>query len=63
MQLTQLVNDAMVKMQAEADQRVDAMLQKIVQMLNIAPRKDDDETTPSSRADVAPGPVAQVSSR
>jgi hypothetical protein len=63
MQLTQLVNNAMVRMQAEADQRINVMLQKIVQMLNIAPRKDDDETMPSSRADVTPGSVAQVSSR
>jgi hypothetical protein len=62
-QLTQLVNNAMVRMQAEADQRINVMLQKIVQMLNIAPRKDDDETMPSSRADVTPGSVAQVSSR
>jgi hypothetical protein len=63
MQLTQLVNNAMVRMQAEADQRINVMLQKIVQMLNIAPRKDDDETMPSSRAHVTPGSVAQVSSR
>jgi hypothetical protein len=61
--VTQLVNDAVVKTQAEADRRADAMLQKLVQMLNITPRKDDDKTMPSSRASVEPGRAAQVSSR
>jgi hypothetical protein len=61
--VTQLVNDAVVKTQAEADRRADAMLQKLVQMLNITPRKDDDKTMPSSRASVEPGRAAQVPSR
>jgi len=55
--------DTMAKAQAEADQRADAMLQKLVQMLNSAPKKDNDRTIPSSRADVAPGRAAQISSR
>jgi hypothetical protein len=63
MQLTQLMDNAIVRMQAEADKRADAMLQKIMQMLNTAPRKDDDETMSSSRAGGAPGRAAQVSGR
>jgi len=63
MQLTQLMDNAIVRMQAEADKRADAMLQKIMQMLNTAPRKDDDEKMSSSRAGGAPGRAAQVSGR
>jgi hypothetical protein len=58
MQLTQLLNNAMVKMQAEADRRADIMLEKLVQMLNNAPRKDNNRAMPLSRADVPPGSVA-----
>jgi hypothetical protein len=61
--VTQLVSNAVIKTQAEADRRADAMLQKLVQMLNITPGKDDDKTMPSSRASVEPGRAAQVSSR
>jgi hypothetical protein len=48
MQLTQLVNDAVMKMQAEADRRADAMLQKLVQMLNGALIKDNDRAIASN---------------
>jgi len=41
----------MVKMQAEADRRADAMLQKLVQMLNCTPGKDHDRATSFSRAE------------
>lgn len=62
-QLTQLLNNAMEKMQAEADKRADAMFQRLVQMLKGAPRNDIDKAMPSLRADVALGCAAQISSR
>jgi hypothetical protein len=55
---TQIMNNATVKMQAEADRRADAMLQKLVQMLNSTPRKNNDKAIPSSRVEVAPGRAA-----
>jgi hypothetical protein len=55
--------EAMAKAQAEADQRADTTLQKLVQMLNSAPKKDNDRAIPSSRADVASGRAAQISRR
>jgi membrane protein involved in colicin uptake len=65
-QLTQFVNtamakvqaeadrrvDAMAKAQAEADRRADAMFQKLAQMLEMALRNDKDRATPFVRADV-----------
>jgi hypothetical protein len=62
-QLMQLVNTAMAKVQAEVDRRADVTLQKLVQMLNSAPKKDNDRAIPPSRADVALGRAAQISSR
>jgi hypothetical protein len=56
--ITQIMNNATVKMQTEADRRADAMLQKLVQMFNSTPRKDNDKAIPSSRAEVAPGRAA-----
>jgi hypothetical protein len=61
--VTQLINNAVIKRQVEADRRADAMLQKLVQSLNIALRKDNDKTMPLSRASVELGLAAQVSSR
>jgi hypothetical protein len=61
--VTQLMDGAMVKMQTETDRRADAMLRKLVQMLNIALRKDDGKTMPLSRDSVVPERAAQVSSR
>lgn len=60
---TQIMNNATAKMQAEADRRADAMLQKLVQMLNSTPRKDKDKAISSSRAEVPPGRAAQTSGR
>jgi hypothetical protein len=60
--VTQIMDNAMVKMQAEADWRADATLQKLVQMLNSAPEKDNDTAMTSSIAEVAPGRAAKISS-
>jgi hypothetical protein len=49
-QLTQLVSTIMARVQAEADNRADAMLQKLVYMLNNASRKGDSGLAPSLRA-------------
>jgi hypothetical protein len=73
-QLTQFVNtamakvqaeadrraDAMAKAQAEADRRADAMLQKLAQMLETAPRNDKDRATPFVRSDVTQGSARQA---
>jgi hypothetical protein len=45
-ELTQLVNTMAKRMQAEAERRAEAMLQKLTQMLRIAPRDHIDKVAP-----------------
>jgi hypothetical protein len=45
-ELTQLVNTTMERMQAEAERRAEAMLQKLTQMLKIAPKTHIDRAAP-----------------
>lgn len=46
-QVTRFVNEAMAKMQAEADRRLDAIVQKLTQTLNSTPRQLRDQTSRS----------------
>jgi hypothetical protein len=50
-QLTQFVNTAIVKVQAEADRRADAMLQKLAQILETALRNDKRRLLGRARCD------------
>jgi hypothetical protein len=43
-ELTQLVNTVMERMQAEAERRADAMLQKLTQTLKFSPKNDIERT-------------------
>ena len=47
-ELTQLVNTMMEKMQAEAERRAETMLQKLTRMLKIAPKNDIGRAAPIS---------------
>lgn len=59
MQLVQLMNTAMAKMQAEADRRLEATLQTIMKMLQKESRQDNVGAVPLSRTDVPSGCVTR----
>jgi hypothetical protein len=54
-ELTQLVNTTMKRMQAEAERRAESMLQKLTQMLRLAPRNHVDRVAPVIDTEVASG--------
>lgn len=54
-ELTQLVNTMMEKMQAEAERRVETMLQKLTRMLKIAPKNDIGRAAPLSEVEPTSG--------
>lgn len=54
MQITQLVNRAMANMQAEADRRVEAALQRIADTLEKQPKQNNEGMSPSIRTDTLP---------
>lgn len=54
MQLTQLVKNAMIEMQVEADRRAESMLQRVVQTLDYRQTKTDNGAQLSSAAAAAP---------
>jgi hypothetical protein len=60
-ELTQLVNTMMERMQAEAERRAEAMLQKLMQMLRIAPRNHVDKVAPVIDTEVTSGRSTRVS--
>jgi hypothetical protein len=55
MKLTQLVNTMMERMQAEAERRAETMLQKLTQMLKIAPKTHIDRAAPVVDTEVVLG--------
>jgi hypothetical protein len=59
-ELMQLVNTMMEKMQAEADRRADAMLRTLVQMLKDAPATENNKTVPIAETDTIPGHRTRV---
>jgi hypothetical protein len=61
-ELTQLVNTMMERMQAEAERRAEAMLQKLMQMLRIAPRNHVEKVAPVIGTEVASGSSTRMSS-
>lgn len=61
MEVTQLVNTMMERMQAEAERRADAMLQKLTQMLKIAPKNHIGRAAPVVDAEVASGRLMRAS--
>jgi sensor domain CHASE-containing protein len=54
-ELTQLVNTMMERMQAEAERRAETMLQKLTQMLKIAPKTHIDRAAPVVDTESASG--------
>jgi hypothetical protein len=60
-ELTQLVNTTMERMQAEAERRAESMLQKLTQMLRLAPRNHVDRVAPVIDTEVASGRSTQGS--
>lgn len=60
-ELTQLVNTLMEKMQAEANQRANAMLQTLVQMLKNAPATENNRAAPAVETDATPRDRTRVS--
>jgi hypothetical protein len=58
-QLTQLVNTAMIKMQAEANKPAVEVLQKLEQMHSGAPMQDKGGAVPSFRGESTPGSATQ----
>jgi hypothetical protein len=60
-ELTQLVNMMMGRMQAEAEQRAEAMLHKLTQMLRLAPRNHVYRVAPVIDNEVASGRSTRVS--
>jgi hypothetical protein len=60
-ELTQLVNTTMERMQAEADRRAEAMLQKLTQILRLAPRNHINRVAPVIDTKVALGRSTRVS--
>jgi hypothetical protein len=61
-ELTQLVNTTIERVQAEAERRADAMLQKLTQMLKIAPTNHIDKAAPVVDTGVASGPPTRTPS-
>lgn len=51
MQLTQLVKSTMAEMQAEADRRVEATLQRVMEMLEMGPKQNDGRMASKVRTD------------
>jgi hypothetical protein len=60
-ELTHLINTTMERMQAEAERRAEAMLQKLTQMLRLAPRNHVDRVAPVIDTKVASGRSTRVS--
>jgi hypothetical protein len=58
---TQLVNTMMERMQVEAERRAETRLQKLAQMLKIAPRHHVDRAAPVVEIEVASGRSTRVS--
>jgi hypothetical protein len=59
-ELMQLVNTMMEKMQAEVDRRADAMLRTLVQMLKDAPATENNKTVPAVETDTILGHRTRV---
>jgi gas vesicle protein len=59
-ELMQLVNTMMEKMQAEVDRRADAMLRTLVQMLKDAPATENNKTVPTVETDTILGHRTRV---
>jgi metal-dependent amidase/aminoacylase/carboxypeptidase family protein len=60
-ELTQLVNTTMERMQAEAERRAEAMLQKLTQMFRLALRNHVDRVAPVIDTEVALGRSMRLS--
>jgi hypothetical protein len=59
-ELTQPVNTTIERVQVEAERRADAMLQKLTQMLQIAPKNHIDKAAPVVDTGVASGPPTRT---
>lgn len=59
MQLAQLVKSTMAEMQAEADRRVEATLQRIMEMLEKGPKQNNGGTASRFRTDLQSGSATQ----
>jgi hypothetical protein len=60
-ELTQLINTTIERMQVEAERRAEAMLQKLMQMLRLAPRNHINRVAPVIDTEVASGRSKRVS--